>query len=67
MKVGQLKLLLENIPNEVEIGISDMGEFSSDFEVETYKGSSQTYIDLIMPKYIQGYFNEGDDEPVVLL
>ena len=67
MKVGQLKLLLENIPNEVEITISDMQDFSSDFEVSTYHDADQKFIELIMPKYIAGYFNEGSDEEVVLL
>jgi hypothetical protein len=67
MKVRELKLLLAGIPDEVEVGISDMQDFSSDFEVGTYHGSDQTYIDLIMPKYITGYFNEGSDEQVTLL
>ena len=67
MKVGQLKLLLAGIPDNVEIEITDMQDFSSDFEVSTYHDADQKFIELIMPKYIAGYFNEGSDEEVVLL
>jgi hypothetical protein len=67
MKVKELKLLLAGIPDEVEVGISDMQDFSSDFELGTYHDADQKYIDLIMPKYITGYFNEGSDEQVTLL
>ena len=67
MKVRELKQLLAGIPDEAEIGISDMQDFSSDFEVVTYHDARRTYIDLVMPKYITGYFNEGSDEQVTLL
>ena len=65
MKVKELKLLLARIPDEVEVCISDMQDFSSDFEVSTYHGTDQKYIELIMPKYIATYFNEGSDEEVI--
>ena len=65
MKIGTLKKLIANIPDWVEVGITDMENFSSDFVVSTYyKGD--TYVDLIMPKYIQSYYTEGKEEPTVL-
>lgn len=67
MKVKELKLLLAGIPEDVEVCISDMQDFSSDFEVGTYHDLDQTYLELIMPKYITGYFNEGSDEQVVIM
>lgn len=65
MKIGTLKKIIANIPDNVEIGISDMGDFSSDFEVATYY-EGDTYADIIMPKYIQTYYKENQAEPTIL-
>lgn len=65
MKIGTLKKIIANIPDWVEVGISDMGDFSSDFEVATYY-EGDTYADFIMPKYIGSYNCEGSDEQVIL-
>ena len=67
MKIGTLKKLIAGIPDEVEVCITDMQDFSSDFEIGTYHDTDQKYLDLIMPKYITGYFNEGSEEQVTLL
>jgi hypothetical protein len=66
MKARILKQIIADIPDEVEIGISDMNDFSSDFEVSTYH-EGDTYLDLIMPKHIASYYNDNDDELNVLL
>ena len=65
MKIGTLKKIIEDIPDNVEIGISDMSDFSSDFEVATYH-EGDTYADLIIPKYIQTYYIEDQAEPITL-
>lgn len=65
MKIGTLKQIIANIPDNVEIGISDMGDFSSDFETSTYY-EGDTYVDLIMPKYVQTYYAEDKAEPTIL-
>ena len=65
MKIRTLKQIIANIPDEVEVGISDMGDFSSDFEISTYY-EGDTYLDLIMPKHIASYYNEDQSEPIVL-
>ena len=67
MKIGTLKKLIAGIPDEVELVITDMQDFSSDFELGTYHDTDQKYLDLIIPKYITGYFNEGSEEQVVIL
>ncbi len=61
MKARTLKNLLKDIPDDVEICITDMENFSSDFELSTYYEGS-TYLDIIMPKYIIEYSNEGSEE-----
>ena len=66
MKIGTLKKLIQGIPDNVEVCISDMADFTSDFEVSTYHDYTQTYLELIMPKYIQGYVSDGSEEPVTL-
>lgn len=65
MKIKVLKELIANIPDNVEIGISDMENFSSDFEMSTYY-DGDTYVDLIMPKYIQSYRTETSEEEIIL-
>lgn len=65
MKIRILKQIIANIPDDVEVGISDMGDFSSDFEVSTYY-EGDTYLDLIMPKHISSYYTENQAEPIVL-
>ena len=65
MKIKALKELIANIPDDVEVGISDMENFSSDFEMSTYY-DGDTYVDLIMPKYIQSYRTEASEEETVL-
>lgn len=65
MKIRILKQIIANIPDEVEVGISDMGDFSSDFEISTYY-EGDTYLDLIMPKHIASYYTEDSAEPTIL-
>lgn len=65
MKVGTLKKLLAGIPDEVNIGVSDMQDFSTDFGLSTYY-AGDTYVDIIIPIYINSYFKEDSDEPVII-
>lgn len=61
MKIGTLKKLIADIPDNVEVCITDMENFSSDFELSTYDKDS-TYVDMIMPKYIIEYSIEDSEE-----
>ena len=61
MKIGALKKLIADIPDNVEVCITDMENFSSDFELSTYDDGS-TYVDMIMPKYIIEYSIEDSEE-----
>ena len=65
MKIGTLKKLINNIPDNVEISISDMENFSSDFVMSTYY-EGDTYVDLIMPIYIHSYNTESSEETIIL-
>lgn len=61
MKIGTLKKLIANIPDNVEVCITDMENFSSDFELSTYDEGS-TYVSMIMPKYIINYSDKDNVE-----
>ena len=61
MLVKDLKKILENIPNDVNIKITDMEDFETDFEIATYY-EGNTYLDIIMPVYIGEYTVEEEVE-----
>lgn len=59
MKVKELKELLKNIPDDVELHITDMENFDiTNFELATYY-EDNSYLDIIMPVYIDEYTNEN--------
>ena len=62
MNVKELKEELKNIPDDVEIFISDMNGEDFDFSVGTYWDDAQTYLDFIIPIYIHAYNYEDSDE-----
>lgn len=59
MKAKELKEKLKNIPDDVEITITDMENYAeTEFEVATYHDDTQTYLDLIIPIYIKEFTKE---------
>lgn len=54
MLVKDLKKILENVPDDVNIKITDMEDFETDFEIATYY-EGNTYLDIIMPVYVNEY------------
>lgn len=67
MKIKELKKLLENIPDDVEVCISDMNGESFDFEVGQYWDEEQKHLDLIIPIYIHSYNKENSEEDIILI
>lgn len=61
MLVKDLKKILENVPDDVNITITDMEDFETDFEIATYY-EGNTYLDIIMPVYIGEYTVEEEIE-----
>lgn len=61
MKIGTFKKLIENIPDDVELWVTDIANFESDFELSTYK-EGDIYVDIIMSKYIISYSDEDNVE-----
>lgn len=61
MLVKDLKKILENVPDDVSITITDMEDFETDFEIATYY-EGNTYLDIIMPVYIGEYTVEEEIE-----
>lgn len=66
MNVGELKKILKDIPDDVNIFIEDMENFSTqEFDVSTYY-DGDTWIDFIMNVYIGRYRKEDDEEDTIL-
>lgn len=66
MQIKELKNLIKDIPDDVEVCVTDMNDTYFNFEVGTYHDKTQTYLDLIIPIYINSYFKEDDDECIIV-
>ena len=66
MNVKELKQILEDVSDDVEIVVSDMNDAIFDFEVGTYWDENQSYLEFIIPIYIHSYNHEDSDENIIL-
>ncbi len=66
MKIKELKQLIKDIPDDVEVFVTDMNDTYFKFDVGTYYDETQTYLDLIVPIYIHSYNKEDSDEDIIV-
>lgn len=66
MKIKELKQLIKDIPDDVEVCVTDMNDTSFNFDVGTYHDITQKYLDLIVPIYIHSYNKEDSDEDIIV-
>ena len=67
MNIGELKKQLENIPNDVEVTVTDMNGEEFDFQVSTSHDEEQNYLEFIIPIWIHAYNYEGECNTINLL
>lgn len=66
MQIKELKNLIKNIPDDVEVCVTDMNDTYFNFEVGTYHDNTQTYLDLIIHIYINSYNEEDSDKTIII-